>query len=86
MTCVPVVSMLLPPVPDPSTIAAMTTATASNAQMNFLVTLRERCRRLATDRSRRPVVGRPFGGVVAGMSGTVRQAASVMSSSGIADV
>lgn len=66
-------TLALPPVPDPKMSMAPIAHTASSAQMNFLVIVLDRTRRLATVRSRRPAVGRPFGGVVAGMGATVGQ-------------
>lgn len=72
-------TLALPPVPEPSTNTAATTASASTAQRNFFVVLRDWLRRCATLRSRRPAVGRPLGGVVADMTSTVRDGRRVMS-------
>lgn len=72
-------TLALPPVPEPSTSTAATTASASTAQRNFFVVLRDWLRRCATLRSRRPAVGRPLGGVVADMTSTVRDGRRTMS-------
>ena len=72
-------TLAFPPEPEPNTRTAATTASASTAHKNFLVLLRDWLRRWATLRSRRPAVGRPLGGVVAGMTITVRDGRLEMS-------
>lgn len=75
---VPPPMFALPPEPEPSRITATTTESANTPHMNFLVAPRDRCRRLTRFRSRRPEVGRPLGGVVAGIRCTVGQGAASM--------